>query len=172
MAGPARGLGYPRSVSLRKADLKRELAAQLGEQLEAARRAHAAAVEGATHSEATPENDKDTRGLEQSYLARGQAQRVEELAAAVADVEALALRSFADGDPVGLGAVVTAEEGDARLVFFVAPHGGGSALAGGAVQAITPRSPLGKALVGKRVGDDGEVRLPGKVRELVIVAIE
>jgi transcription elongation GreA/GreB family factor len=158
-------------VSQRKTDLKSELLAQLGEQLAAARRAHAAAVEGATHSEATPENDKDTRGLEQSYLARGQAQRVEELAAAVAEVEALALRSFGDGDPIGLGALVTAEENDERL-RFVAPHGGGSALAGGAVQTITPRSPLGKALVGKRVGDDGEVRLPGKVRELVVVAIE
>jgi transcription elongation GreA/GreB family factor len=159
-------------VSQRKTDLKSELLAQLGEQLAAARRAHAAAVEGATHSEATPENDKDTRGLEQSYLARGQAQRVEELAVAVAEVEALALRAFGSGDPVGMGALVTAEEGDDRHLYFVAPHGGGTALAGGAVQAITPRSPLGKALVGKRVGDDGEVRLPGKVRELVVVAIE
>jgi len=36
-------------------------------------------VEGATHEENKPENDKDTRALEQSYLARGQAQRVVEL---------------------------------------------------------------------------------------------
>ena len=35
-------------------------------------RAHRATVEGATHEEAKPENDKDTRALEQSYLARGQ----------------------------------------------------------------------------------------------------
>ena len=34
----------------------------------------------ATHEEAKPENDKDTRALEQSYLARGQAMRAEQLA--------------------------------------------------------------------------------------------
>jgi transcription elongation GreA/GreB family factor len=163
--------GYNCGMS-RKPTLRQELIAALTAALDTARAAHAAAVEGATHSEARAENDKDTRGLEQSYLARGQAQRVEELAVAVAEVEALALRAFGSGDPVGMGALVTAEEGDDRHLYFVAPHGGGTALAGGAVQAITPRSPLGKALVGKRVGDDGEVRLPGKVRELVVVAIE
>ncbi|HWZ89090.1 MAG TPA: hypothetical protein VNW92_09580, partial [Polyangiaceae bacterium] len=38
--------------------------------------AQRAVVVGATHEENRPENDKDTRALEQSYLARGQAQRV------------------------------------------------------------------------------------------------
>ena len=155
----------------RKQRLRDELLEQLTTALDAARRAHASAVEGATHAEARPENDKDTRGLEQSYLARGQALRVDELTSAVADVTAMALRSFGDGDAVGLGAVATVEEGDERHVFFVAPHGGGLVLAGG-VQVITPRSPLGRALVGKQVGDEGEVRLPGKVRELSLVAIE
>ena len=154
----------------RKQALKDQLLAHLTAALDTARRAHASAVEGATHTEATPENAKDTRGLEQSYLARGQAQRVEELAAAVAETEVLALRDFGDGDPVAMSALVTVEEDDARHMFFVAPHGGGAAL--GAVQVVTPRSPLGRALVGKRVGDDGEVQLPGKRRELVIVAIE
>ena len=41
--------------------------------------AQRAVVDGATHEENRPENDKDTRALEQSYLARGQAQRVVEL---------------------------------------------------------------------------------------------
>jgi len=156
----------------RKQQLRDELLAQLTASLDAARRAHAAAVEGATHSEARAENDKDTRGLEQSYLARGQAQRVDELGAAVAEVEAMALRGFGRGEAVGMSALVTVEEDDERHVFFIAPHGGGQLLAGGAVQVVTPRSPLGRALVGKQVGDGGEVQLPGKVRELEIVAIE
>jgi hypothetical protein len=41
--------------------------------------AAALAYEGATHEESKPENDKDTRALEASYLARGQANRVEEM---------------------------------------------------------------------------------------------
>ncbi|MDB4956335.1 MAG: Transcription elongation factor [Myxococcales bacterium] len=158
-------------VTVTKAALKAELVALLAAALETARRAHAAALEGATHAEAKPENNKDTRGLEQSYLARGQAQRVAELEAGLADVSALALRTFGPQDPIAMSAFVTAEEDDQRLRLFIAPHGGGSVLAS-SVQVVTPASPLGHALLGKRVDDDVEVRLPGRTRTLVIIAIE
>jgi transcription elongation GreA/GreB family factor len=154
-----------------KAALKAELVDQLTLALASAERAHAAAIEGATHTEARSENSKDTRGLEQSYLARGQAQRVAELAAAVADVGALALRRFGAVDPVALGALVTVEEDGIRHRWFLAPGGGGSELAG-AIAVVTPSSPLGRALIGKRIDDEVEVRLPGRVRALTIVAIE
>ncbi|MBX3161892.1 MAG: GreA/GreB family elongation factor [Deltaproteobacteria bacterium] len=153
-----------------KAALKAELVAHLARALDQARAAHASAVEGATHEEARPENDKDTRGLEQSYLARGQAQRVAELEAAVADATALALRTFTPRDPVGMGAAVTVDEDGDERVYFVAPHGGGTVLAGG-VQVVTPSSPLGRALSGKRVDDEAEVDLRGKKRSLAIVAL-
>ena len=153
-----------------KAALKAELIAQLRAALEIARAAHAAAVEGATSDEARPENDKDTRGLEQSYLARGQAQRVAELEAAVADTVALNLRTFRARDPVAISALVTVLEDATAHRFFLAPHGGGSVLAG-AVQVVTPSSPLGRALLGKRLDDEVEVQLPGKLRALAIAAI-
>jgi transcription elongation GreA/GreB family factor len=147
-----------------KADLVRELRAQLAAQLELARGAHAAAIEGATHSESRAENSKDTRGLEQSYLARGQAQRVAELEAAVAALAVFAPRMCAT---VAIGALIVADEdGEARRLF-VAPHGGGSVLAGD-VQVVTPASPLGRALLGKRAGDDVEIALPGRTRSLAI----
>jgi transcription elongation GreA/GreB family factor len=154
-----------------KSALKAELISQLTAAHEAAQRAHAAAHEGATHEEARPENDKDTRGLEQSYLARGQAQRVAELEAGLASVSALALRTFGPGAPVAMSALVSVDEdgGEARL--WLAPAGGGSVLAGG-VQVVTPGSPLGKALLGKRVDDEVELRLPGKLRSLTITAID
>ena len=159
--------------ALDKAALKAELVAQLAAALEAAEQAHAAALEGATHTEARAENAKDTRGLEQSYLARGQAQRVSELAAGLAAVTALAVRGFGPTDPIALGALVTVEEDGDEEQLFVAPYGGGSVLAGGTqgVQVVTPGSPLGRALLGKRVEDDVEVRLPGRLRTLVVVAI-
>lgn len=153
-----------------KAALKAELLAQLTAALAIARAAHAAAVEGATSDEARPENSKDTRGLEQSYLARGQAQRVAELEAAVADTTVLKLRTFAAQDPVAISGLVTVEEDEAQHRYFLAPHGGGSALAGD-VQVVTPSSPLGRALLGKRRDDEVEVKLPGKTRALVITAI-
>ena len=153
-----------------KAVLRSELLAVLEAALDAARAAHAAAIEGATHAEAKAENDKDTRGLEQSYLARGVAQRVVDLENGVADVTRLELRTFRPDDPVAMSALVTADEGGEEQRFFLAPAGGGSVLAGG-VQVLTTSSPLGRALLGKRVDEEIELKLPGKTRSLVISAI-
>ena len=153
-----------------KAALRDELLALLEVALEAARAAHAAAIEGSTHPEAKAENEKDTRGLEQSYLARGVAQRVAELETAVADVTRLELRTFTATSPVAMSALVTADEEGETHRFFLAPAGGGSTLAGG-VQVLTTSSPLGRALLGKRVDDDVELKLPGKTRTLVVTAI-
>ena len=103
-----------------KVALRDELRAQLQAALARAEAAHAAAIEGATHAEARAENAKDTRGLEQSYLARGQAQRVAELASGVGAIEALALRAFATSDPVGMSAVVTIDEAGTMQHWFIA----------------------------------------------------
>lgn len=149
---------------MNKKKLVEELLAQLNASLETARAAHAAAIEGSTHPEARAENDKDTRGLEQSYLARGQAQRVAELEAAIGDVTALALRT---GDKVAMSMVVTV---DGNQRYFIAPAGGG-AIVGGDIQVITPNSPIGRALLGKQVDDTVEIELRGKKRELEITAI-
>ncbi len=142
------------------------------EELEAAVRAQKATQDGATHEEAKPENDKDTRALEQSYLARGQARRASELRGAVADVGAMALRDFGDGAPAAIGAIVVASEDDEERAYFLAPHGGGTRLAGGSVQVVTPEAPLGRALLGKHAGDECEIRLAGKTRTLVIERVE
>lgn len=153
-----------------KTALLAELLARLTDALEAAHAAHAAAIEGSTHPEARAENDKDTRGLEQSYLARGQARRVAELEAAVAGVAAMVPRELDAGAPIALGALVVVAEDDAQHHYLVAPSGGGSVLAGG-VQVITPASPLGRALLGKHVGDVLEIQLAGRTRELEILAL-
>jgi transcription elongation GreA/GreB family factor len=153
-----------------KAALRTELLAVLEAALATARAAHAAAIEGATHAEAKAENDKDTRGLEQSYLARGVAQRVVELEAGLADVTRLELRAFGPNDPVAMSALVTADEDGESPRFLLAPAGGGSVLSGG-VQVLTTSSPLGRALLGKRTGEEVELKLPGKTRSLVITAI-
>jgi transcription elongation GreA/GreB family factor len=150
-----------------KDKLRSALVARLEADLATAKAAHAAAIEGATHEEARPENDKDTRGLEQSYLARGLAQRVAELEAAVASVPAM---TIAAASKVGLGALVTVDEDGDELVFFVAGYGGGLELPGG-VTVVTPSSPIGRALLGKREDDECEVAAGGKKRAFVITQI-
>lgn len=152
--------------------LKEELVLLVAKDLAVLERAQAAAREGATHEEAKPENDKDTRALEQSYLARGQAARVEELRAGLALVQALPLRAVGADAPAALGALVTVtDDDDDEQCYFVAPYGGGHRLAKGAVQVVTPKSPLGQALLGKRAGDDCEVRVAGKVRALTVTGV-
>ena len=158
--------------SFDKAALKTELARILAGDLAARERSHRAAMEAATHEEARPENDKDTRALELSYLARGEAQRIEELRAALADVQALPVRALTEEDPVGVGALVETEDGaGARGWVWVTPHGGGTCLGDGKVQAVTTRSPLGRALIGKRRGEECEMLLAGKTRTLTIVSV-
>jgi len=154
-----------------KQALKDELVRRLEAELDTLERAQQAVREAATHEEAKPENDKDTRALEQSYLARGQAVRVEDLRVGLAEAQNMPVRAWTEDQPAALGALITAEEHDDTLVLLLAPHGGGTRLAGGAVQVVTPKSPLGRALLGKRAGDDCEVVLAGKTRDLAIVAV-
>ena len=125
----------------------------------------------ATHTEARPEHAKDTRAIEGSYLARGLAERVETQHDAVAVLRAVALTSFGPDDTVGLTALVgVRDEDDVESVYFIAPVGGGERLAvdGTDVLVLTPRSPLGAALVGRRARDEIEVTLRGHRRSALI----
>ncbi|HEY5923978.1 MAG TPA: hypothetical protein VIV11_20000 [Kofleriaceae bacterium] len=150
-----------------KAELKRDLLAQIESQLASARAAHTAATEGAISDEARAENDKDTRGLEQSYLARGHAQRVADLETAVAVVGAMKIDALAK---VGVGALVVIEEDERERSVFVAAHGGGLVI-GGDVTVVTPTSPMGRALHGKLADDDCELVAGGAQRTLTIVEV-
>lgn len=147
--------------------LKQELLAVLSGTLSALEHAHASTREGATHDEAKPENDKDTRALEQSYLARGQAARITSLREGIAAVEAMQL---AEGDVGRVGALIEAEEDDNAVAFFLSPEGGGIKLRG-RIHVVTPASPLGQALIGKRAGDEVELTLAGKTRVLTLCSV-
>lgn len=155
-----------------KSELRDELARSLATDLDTRERAHRAALEGATHEEAKPENDKDTRALEQSYLARGEALRIEELRQGLAAVRAMPARVFAAHEQATTGALVRIEQGDAEGLLLLAPYGGGTKVADGRVQVVTPQSPLGRALLGKRAGDECEVVLAGRSRSITIAAVE
>ena len=154
-----------------KQALKDELVGLLQADLDSLERAYEASREGATHEEAKPENDKDTRALEQSYLARGQARRVEDLRSNVVDVKNMPVRDFGAEEPVALSAVVRVEQNDEPRMLFLAPQGGGAALHGGAIQVVTPRSPMGRALMGKLPGDDMEVQVAGRVLDVLVMEV-
>jgi transcription elongation GreA/GreB family factor len=156
---------------------KRRLVALLREQIAAeiasATRAAREAAHAATHEEARPENDKDTRGLEQSYLARGQAERVRELELRDNALQFLPLRDAADDEPIATGMLVEVELPEGPVVYFLAPAGGGmrAQVDGVDVQIVTPEAPVGRALLAKQVGDDVELRLRGATVECAILHI-
>lgn len=128
----------------------------------------------AVHEESRAENDKDTRGLESSYLARGQALRVAKLRDDIASLKFMDLRTFRPDTPISLGALVELEdEDDEHSLIFLAPGAGGLDVEvdGRRVRLINPASPLGRALVDKVEGDDIELRLKGSIRELLIFAV-
>jgi transcription elongation GreA/GreB family factor len=135
--------------------------------------AQRAVVEGATHEENKPENDKDTRALEQSYLARGQAQRVVELQGELNQLKAMELRAFSAATPIALGSLVVINDGRDAVHYFIAPAGGGLRvnLEGLEVRVVTPQSPIARAVLGKREGDDLELRTPQGVTECSITRV-
>lgn len=157
-----------------KHELLRALCAQVRADLETVAAAQRTTQSGATHEESRPENDKDTRALEASYLARGQAHRVVELNDALAQLERLELRAFAAGAPIALTALVTVGDDREESLYFLAPGGGGVRLSAGGrvVQVVTPSSPVGRALLGKVQGDDVDIRTPHGLREASIVRVD
>jgi transcription elongation GreA/GreB family factor len=158
----------------RKRALLAGLLAHVEGEIATMRKAAWDAAQAATHEEAKPENDKDTRALEASYLAAGQAERVRTLEVAVKVLAGLELRDIGKTTPICASAVVTLEDEDgARTTFFMSPHGGGVRLDldGASVQVVTPQSPLGVALLGKLHGDVIELRAKAGLREMTIVDV-
>lgn len=137
--------------------------------IQAAKTAHNAA----THEENIPDNKYATLALEASYVAQGQANRAQEILAALQEFQKLALQQFSEGAPVRLTALVQLEdeEGNSRLVFL-APAAGGLRLAfeGEEVMVITPASPLGRELLGKQCGDLIQLKID-VLREYEIVSV-
>ena len=148
--------------------------ARLEGEAEALRASAKATREAATHEESRAENDKDTRGLEASYLARGQAMRVEETSEAATRLRFLEPRDFGPEDRIGLTALVELEDEDGdRRRYLMVPVAGGMQIELGGLEVwlITPASPVGRALVDKRLGDAFDLRRRGATREHEIVSV-
>lgn len=129
----------------------------------------------ATHAEATDEENKaedkyDTRGLEASYLAHGQSKAADEAALALNQFQALVLRDFTTGESIGLGALVVLDN-SAR--YLMGPRAGGTEIDynGTSVLVITPQSPLGRRLLGRKQGDTVELDLGGKRIPALIASV-
>lgn len=137
-----------------KVKILRAVMEELEEELRRQLAAQQTAADGATHAEARAETKWDTCGLEQSYLARGHARQFETLAKQVEELRAFVPPDFSS-QPIGIGALLEAEMGGETMVFFLLNCGGGTELLvdGREITVITPESPVGMAVTGKRQGE-------------------
>src|ERR1700758_4345343 len=94
-------------------------------ELKKARAAASSAREAATAEENRPENQFDTRALEASFLARGQAARVAELEHSIKVLREFPLKPLCDEDPVQTGAIVRVDCDGSEQIHFVLPSGAG-----------------------------------------------
>ena len=129
---------------------------------------------GATHEENRVEHAKDTRATEQSYLARGLAERVERLRETAEALTRLELRRFRPDDPIAVTALVTLEDEQGQTeLWWIVPLAGGLAIpyASTIVRTVTPVAPLGRALIGCVAGDEGSFVTPRGTRRFEILEI-
>jgi transcription elongation GreA/GreB family factor len=138
-----------------KADLReailRQLQAELARQANAAELAHDEAIS----EESRAQNKWDTHSQEAAYLAEGQARLAGEIRASLDLYASLPFPDLTATDPIVLGALVQIESGSRHSWYFLGPRAGGLELsvAGHDLLVLTPSSPLGRQLIGKRVGD-------------------
>ncbi len=132
-----------------------QILSALSAELAALTRAAQGAFAAATDPDSKAENKYDTRTLEASYVARGQAQRVAELQEAVRAFGALSGNPLDSGAAITLGALLSLALPGEVVHYFLGPFAGGTEVLheGHEVVVITPASALGQKLIGKRAGD-------------------
>ncbi|HEY1122283.1 MAG TPA: hypothetical protein VGE67_11815 [Haloferula sp.] len=131
--------------------IRAELRAQFDRLSQAARDSHAAATDPGSKAE----SKYDTRSLEASYLAAGQAKQVEDLARDVASFDSLRLPEFGTDDAIDSGALVEVDLDGESQWFVLVPAAGGVSLEweGREITLLTPASALYQRLLGLRMGD-------------------
>ena len=159
--------------------------------MSAAKQAH----ETATHSETVAKSKYETFGLEASYLAHGQAQRVAECEAELLAYQSLNLLGSFNELTIGLSSLVTLEdELGAVRTYFIGPgapgmkinfridkntdidlkvgSGKNSEAEQGSIMVITPSSPLGQSLMGKSLDDAVQLNIGDRLKVYEITGLE
>lgn len=161
--------------------LVEQLAARLRETAHTARLAMEAAAREARDGATAAEKRENARvAQENSSLARGHLARLDRATEDLSALEKFRPARLAPGSRVAMGAVVEVEadddgQGEGRT-FFLAPVGAGIELTGpdgdGFLSVVTPASPVGRAVMGRNVGETIDVSVKGETREWTITYVE
>lgn len=154
-----------------KAQLVHQLVEHLRTSAQIARKARDAAAVEAREGATPAEKREDARtAQEQGAMARAQDRRLREAEAAVEQLVSFRPPVWKPDAPIATGALVEIEDEDTGegRTFFLAPIGAGVTLTGpggdGFLSVVTPASPVGRAVLGRRVGDVIELTIEGHER--------
>jgi len=160
-----------------------QLRTQFVRSLAVTHRAEHEARDAAQHMATEAEKKEDGRAaIEFGSMAKAQALRARQSQRELEQLDDFArggVPAFGRTTPIGLGALVDLASDDEHNVlersFILLPVGAGAELTGpggdGFLSVITPASPIGRALLGRRAGDIVEVTTRGDVREWTIVDV-
>lgn len=158
-----------------KEDIHRRFIDQMAHELGSLTAAAKNSASMATNEAHRAESKYDTFSLESSYLARGQAMRIEELTHALQRLQALPLKELGRTSPIQLGALVRLQSGEGknRTLFFGPAAGGEQIVADGEeILIVTALSPLGRAVLGKTAGDTFDVTIGAASHTFTVVSVE
>jgi len=156
---------------MNKADVLQRITVKLKVDLDIAQRAAQTAYEAATHEENIAENKYDTLGLEASYLAAGQARRVEEIRQSLVVYEQWPLKPFDESRGIQVGDLVAVENDNGQTQYiFLGPDAAGLKVSSDdrLITVITAHAPMGRQLRGKFEGDVVQIVINGSQQSFEI----
>ena len=132
------------------------------------------AHETATNDANVAENKYDTLGLEASYLAHGQQERLAQCIEDNAMFDELFKQRDAISEHVILSSIVTLVDDNEQIRYLlIGPSAGGLKIQLEELQVlvITPQSPIGAKLMGKEIDDEVSLNIGDNIVNYAITAI-
>ena len=142
-------------MSFSKSDLIQKVIDSLNLDLSVLRKAAVETLTNSTSEQSKQEGKYDTRGIEASYLAQAQANKVLLLEENITKLQQISGDDMPDDAAISHGSMVILSTPDEDLSYILLPAGGGMSLASQGLDfiVITPDSPIGSRLLGKHIGD-------------------
>ena len=90
------------------------------------------------------------------------------------EFEKIGARKFAAGDAIAVGALVELEQAGEKMFYFLGPRAGGTEVIHDKkeILVITPQSPLGEPLAGKKAGEAPQLKIGNERRTVKILSVE
>lgn len=156
---------------MNKEEVLKEVIVVLEKQLEVTFQSAQDAHAGATGDEVRQENKYDTRGLESSYLAGAQAERVRDLGRAIDTLKNIQLKTSKTIGPHSL--IELQNEKEESRYFFVLPEGGGTiaTFEGKKVSVLTTKAPFYQSISGLEEGEEVQINKSSDKGYWEIVAV-